>query len=63
MYCQIFLVTSVRGIALAPITSANIALGFTGLMNAAFGLRFFLAFVFLALRFFAAIRPPQKGIS
>jgi hypothetical protein len=33
------LVTSVRGIALEPITAASVALGFIGFMNAAFGLR------------------------
>src|SRR6185295_11330695 len=49
MYCQIFLVTSVRGIAPLPITAPSAALGFIGFMNAAFGLRFlpdFFAFFF-----------------
>src|SRR5258705_2674825 len=44
MYIQIFLVTSVRGIALVPITAPSAALGFIGFMNAAFGLRFLPAF-------------------
>jgi hypothetical protein len=59
------LVTSVRGIAVAPTTAANIADGVIGFMNAAFGLRFtaglaaflatgFLAAGFLAAGFFAA---------
>jgi hypothetical protein len=33
-------VTSVRGIAFEPTTSASVALGVTGLMKAAFGFRF-----------------------
>src|SRR5687768_14000648 len=58
MYAQSFLVTSVRGIGLLPITSASWSLGFIAFMNAAFGLRFvaFLAVLragFLAV-FFAA---------
>jgi hypothetical protein len=40
MYCQSFLVTSVRGRALLPTTSAKAADGCIGFMNAAFGLRF-----------------------
>jgi hypothetical protein len=47
------LVTSVRGIALEPMTAASVALGFIGFMNAAFGLRFlpaaFFAFFFAIL--------------
>jgi hypothetical protein len=49
MYPQIFLVTSVRGIALDPITAASVPLGVIGFMKAAFGLRFlplFFAFFF-----------------
>src|ERR1041385_7008560 len=57
MYCQSFLVTSVRGIALAPITAPSAALGIIGFMNAALGFRlvafrlaFFAAFFFLSWR-------------
>src|SRR4029077_4462715 len=48
-----FLVTSVRGIALEPITAASVASGFIGFMNAAFALRF-LPFAF----FFAVLLSP-----
>src|SRR5688572_33502362 len=45
MYAHSRFVTSVRGIGLEPTTSASAALGVTGFMNAAFGLRAaFLAF-------------------
>src|SRR5882757_4643949 len=44
MYAQSFLVTSVRGIAFDPTTSASFSLGWTGFMNAAFGFRFAAAF-------------------
>jgi hypothetical protein len=46
------LVTSVRGIALSPMTMPRDALGIMGFMNAAFGVRFVFLAVFLA--FFAA---------
>jgi len=60
MYSQIFLVTSVRGLGEAPITAASAEDGVIGFMNAAFGLRFVLAFAaflagaFLFVVFFAA---------
>jgi hypothetical protein len=50
MYAQIFLVTSVRGSALLPTTSASVLLGVIAFMNAAFGFRF----VALRADFFAA---------
>src|SRR6185437_5565378 len=57
MYSQTFLVTSVRGIGLSPMTAASEALGVIAFMNAAFGVRFlaatFLAGAFLAAAFFA----------
>ena len=40
MYCQSFLVTSVRGIAPEPTTLARSLLGCIGFMKAAFGVRF-----------------------
>jgi hypothetical protein len=40
MYCQSFLVTSVRGIGELPTTFARSPLGCIGFMNAAFGVRF-----------------------
>src|SRR5689334_23099248 len=43
IYCQIFLVTWVRGIAPLPITAPSEALGCIGFMNAALG------FLFLAM--------------
>src|SRR5262245_59830564 len=43
MYAHSFLVTSVRGIAFAPTTSASVPLGCTGRMKAAFGFLFALA--------------------
>src|SRR5262245_58047714 len=43
MYAQSFFVTSVRGIAFAPTTSASVALGVTGFMKAALGFLFALA--------------------
>src|SRR5487761_2774569 len=49
IYTQSFLVTSVRGIGVEPTTVASKASGCTGLMNAAFGLRF--AFFFGAAFF------------
>ena len=56
---EIFLVTSVRGIGLLPMTAPSSALTFMGFMNAAFGLRlaaaFFFAGAFFAAFFFAAI--------
>src|SRR5690242_9171965 len=59
MYVQIFLVTSVRGIGLPPITAESDASGCIAFMNAAFGLRFdavfFFAGAFLLAFFFAAI--------
>src|SRR5262245_13356427 len=55
MYAHSFLVTSVRGIAFAPTTSASVPLGVTGLMKAAFGLR---AVFFFAV--FFAMRSPMK---
>src|SRR3954453_16286394 len=39
MYAQSFLVISVRGIGLAPTTSASLSRGVTGRMKAAFGFR------------------------
>src|SRR5262245_13050424 len=39
MYAHTFLVTSVRGIAFEPTTSASVSLGVTGFMKAAFGFR------------------------
>ncbi len=39
MYSQIFLVTSVRGSGVAPITAARVADGVIGFMNAALGVR------------------------
>src|SRR5450830_912763 len=39
MYSHTFLVTSVRGIAAAPMTAANVGEIVIGFMNAAFGLR------------------------
>src|SRR5437762_12456512 len=39
MYAQSFLVTSVRGIGLVPMTAPSLALGVIGFMNAAFGFR------------------------
>jgi hypothetical protein len=50
MYAQSFFVTSVRGIAFEPTTSASAGLGVITFMNAAFG---FLALFFFAV-FFAA---------
>src|SRR5438128_4511397 len=53
-YAQIFLTTSVRGSGRSPVILARAALGVSGFMNAAFGLRAdFLAGFFAA--FFAAI--------
>src|SRR5215467_2563928 len=49
MYAQSFLVTSVRGTALLPITSDSAGLGVIGFMNAAFGLRADFFAVFLAI--------------
>src|SRR5688572_17590799 len=51
MYPQSFLVTSVLGMSLPPITPASVGLGVIGFMNAAFGLRalFFFAGFFAAL--------------
>src|SRR5437762_849309 len=40
MYCQSFLVTSVRGIGVEPTTAESCALGCIGFMNAALGTRF-----------------------
>ena len=40
MYSHIFLVTSVRGIGVAPMTAANAGLMFIGFINAALGARF-----------------------
>jgi len=40
MYCQSFLVTSVRGIGELPTTEERSLLGCIGFMNAAFGVRF-----------------------
>ena len=40
MYSQIFFVTSVRGMGVAPMTAANSGLMFMGFMNAALGARF-----------------------
>jgi hypothetical protein len=40
MYCQIFFVTSVRGIGELPTTEARSLLGCIGFMKAAFGVRF-----------------------
>src|SRR5215212_2925914 len=53
MYAHSFLVTSVRGIAFDPTTSASLSLGCTGFMNAAFGLRF--------VAFFAIFQSPCEG--
>jgi hypothetical protein len=55
MYAQILLVTSVRGIGVAPTMAASGPLGISGFMNAAFGLRaaFFFA-TFLGAAFFGA---------
>src|SRR6266446_176157 len=52
IYPQSFLVTSVRGIALEPTTSASMELGVMGFMNAALGF-LFLAIVYLS----SLIRP------
>jgi len=62
MYSHNFLVTSVRGIGLLPMTAASAALGVIGFMKAALGLRlaasldvgFFAAVAFDALAFGAA---------
>src|SRR5436190_2020561 len=58
MYSQIFLVTSVRGIGIDPITAPRTADGFIGFMNAALGLRGFFGAAgfaaFLAGAFLAA---------
>src|SRR6476469_1915097 len=54
MYCQSFLVTSVRGIGFAPTTDASRADGVIGFMNAGFGARLvFFAGAFFAAAFFA----------
>src|SRR4051794_11487335 len=54
MYCQSFLVTSVRGIGEAPTTGASCADGVIGFMNAGFGARLvFFAGAFFAAAFFA----------
>src|SRR5687767_619748 len=61
MYCHSFLVTSVRGIGLLPTTAESMPSGCTGLMNAAFGLRFAPPRFFPAFfreDFFAPLRPP-----
>src|SRR6185503_8586221 len=58
MYAQSFFVTSVRGKAFPPITSERGSDGVSGFMNAAFGLRFAVAFFFVAgllARFFAGM--------
>src|SRR6185503_5416409 len=67
MYCQSFLVTSVRGIGLEPTTSLSAASGCIGFMNAALGFRlvvflatFFFA-DFLAAFFFAIDESPVEG--
>src|SRR6476646_6818003 len=59
MYCQSFLVTSVRGIGELPTTLARSLLGRIGFMNAAFGVRFLPEDFRRVLRppFFAALRP------
>src|ERR1039458_5716717 len=55
MYAQIFFVSSVRGIGVNPTTAPSTASGWTGFMNAAFGLRFaFFAFLAGFLAFFLA---------
>src|SRR6266852_1880444 len=63
-YAQIFLTTSVRGSGLSPTTLASAALGWSGFMNAALGLRADFLPVFLAA-FLAGIlaSPPGKGLS
>lgn len=73
MYAQSFLVTSVRGIELLPITAASVELGVIGFMKEGFGLRplfFFFAglratlrtfFAFLLLFFLFAITISQCG--
>src|SRR3954470_24770648 len=54
MYCQSFLVTSVRGIGDAPTTGASCPEGVIGFMNAGFGARLvFFAGAFFAAAFFA----------
>src|SRR4026207_686576 len=45
MYAQIFLVTSVRGMALLPTTAPSAASGCIGFMDAALGVRFLLDFL------------------
>src|SRR5215831_7367698 len=51
MYAHSFLVTSVRGIGLAPTMAAKVSLGVTGRMKAAFGFRPVVFFpVFFAMR-------------
>src|SRR5215204_5841625 len=56
MYCQSFLVTSVRGIGEAPTTGASCADGVIGFMNAGFGARLvFFAGAFFAAAFFLAV--------
>src|SRR5207249_1905665 len=48
MYPQSFLVTSVRGIGLLPITAASAGVGVMGFMNAALGFRLLFFAVFFA---------------
>jgi hypothetical protein len=64
MYCQSFLVTSVRGIGELPTTLARSLLGCIGFMNAAFGVRFLpdedLRRLLLRAPFFAAFRPDLR---
>src|SRR5262245_58744409 len=55
MYSQIFLVTSVRGMAFSPTTAARTPVGVIAFMNAAFGLRF-AALFFFGAAFFAGLR-------
>ena len=53
MYSHTFLVTSVRGIGLAPITAASAALGVMAFMKAALGVRFLAAGAFAGAAFLA----------
>src|SRR5262245_6044432 len=50
MYAQSFLVTSVRGIGLSPITSPSAALGVMGFMKAALAFRAVFFFAVLAIK-------------
>ena len=63
MYCQILLVTSVRGMGAEPTIVANGPVGLIGFMNAALGLRVLALFAvfFKAIFFGAAFLPTFFG--